>query len=242
MSEIPRATSPYASTNSGGDDKTKLYVGIGAAVSVIVLGFVAVLLSGGGGSGNNASKKGTGAYAAAHAEREQAPITVTGTPLPDYPQSQTVLVPADQDPAVGQTPPKLEGVSFDGSKVTIDPADGRAKVIIFLAHWCPHCQAEVPRLQTWISAGNQPKDVDIYAVSTAVSSERVNYPPSKWIAREDFAPPVLLDGADSPASKAFALPGFPYFVALNADGTVAQRGSGEVPIEQFEQVVKALKH
>ncbi|MEZ5311899.1 MAG: TlpA disulfide reductase family protein [Microthrixaceae bacterium] len=242
MSKSDKPASPYPGANPGGGDKTKLYVIIGAVVAVVILAVVAVLLtSSGGGSKSNASKKGTGAFAAANAEREQAPIKVTGTPLASYPESQTVLVPPAQDPAVGQTPPKLEGVSFDGSNVTIDPADGRAKVIIFLAHWCPHCQNEVPRIQNWINEGKQPKDVDIYAVSTSVSSDRVNYPPSKWILREDFGPQVLLDGADSPAAKAFSLPGFPYFVALNADGTVAQRGSGEVPIEQFEQVVKALK-
>lgn len=241
MSEVPRATSPYASTKKPENDKTKVYIGAAAVGVVVLLAVLAVVLSGGGGPKSNTAKKGTGAYAAARAEREQAPITVTGTPLPEYPQVQSVLVPPGQDPAVGQTPPKLEGVSFDGSKVTIDPADGRAKVIIFLAHWCPHCQAEVPRVEGWIKEGKQPEDVDIYAVSTAVSSDRVNYPPSKWIAREDFAPPVLLDGADSPAAKAFSLPGFPYFVALNADGTVAQRGSGEVPIEQFNQVVQSLK-
>lgn len=241
MSDLRKGSQPYVGANTGGNDKTKMYVVIGAVVAVVVLAIAAVLLTKGGGNKSASTDKNTGAYAASHAEREQAPITITGTPLPAYPEVQSVLVPPGQDPAVGQTPPKLEGVSFDGSKVTIDPADKRAKVIIFLAHWCPHCQAEVPRLQKWINDGNKPKDVDIYAVSTGVASDRPNYPPSKWIAREKFTPPVLLDNSDSKAASAYSLPGFPYFVAVNADGTVSQRGSGEVPIDQFNQVVKALK-
>lgn len=241
MSDAQSGPTPYKPPKGvgGNDDRTKLYLGIGAAVVVVVLVVVAILLTSGG--GDSSAEKGTGAHAAANAEREQAPITVTGDPLPAYPESATVLADPTSDPAVGQTPPTLTGVSFDSSELKIDPADGRAKVIIFLAHWCPHCQNEVPRIQKWIDDGNQPDDVDIYAVSTSVNSDRVNYPPSKWIVRENFTPPVMLDGADSPAAQAYSLPGFPYFVALNADGTVAQRGSGEVPINDFDTVVKALK-
>lgn len=241
MSES-RQSSPYGAPKSpGSEDRTKLYVIVGAVVAVVLVAVIAVLITARK-SNPDGSKKGTGAYAAAHAEREQAPVTVTGTPLPEYPKSaQASLVPPTEDPAVGQVPPKLEGVSFDGSGITIDPTDGRAKVVMFIAHWCPHCQAEVPRVQKWIEEGKQPKDVDIYAVSTAVNSDQVNYPPSKWIVRENFTPPVMLDNSDSKAATAYALPGFPYFVALNADGTVSQRGSGEVPIEQFDQMVKSLK-
>lgn len=241
MSDVRTGPSPYKSPNpvGGNEDRTKLYLGIGAVVVVVVLVVLAIVLTSGG--GDSGAGEGTGAHAAANAEREQAPITVTGDPLAAYPDSDTVLANPATDPAVGQTPPKLEGVSFDGSGITVDPADGRAKVIIFLAHWCPHCQNEVPRIQKWIDEGKQPDDVDVYAVSTSVSSDRVNYPPSKWIVRENFTPPVLLDGADSPAAQAYALPGFPYFVGLNADGTVSQRGSGEVPINDFDAVVKALQ-
>lgn len=240
MSDVQPGASPYRTPKpvGGDDDRTKLYLGVGAIVVVVVLVILAIVLTSGGDTG---AGEGTGAHAAANAEREQAPITVTGDPLAPYPDSPTVLADPESDPAVGQTPPSLSGVSFDGSEVEIDPADGRAKVVIFLAHWCPHCQNEVPRIQKWINDGKQPDDVDVYAVSTSVSSDRVNYPPSKWIVRENFTPPVLLDGADSPAAQAYSLPGFPYFVALNSDGTVAQRGSGEVPIEDFDRVVNSLQ-
>lgn len=241
MSDVRTGPSPYKSPKpmGAGDDRTKLYLGVGAAVVVVILVVLAIVLT--GGSGGGSADEGSGAHAAANAEREQAPITVTGDPLASYPDSDTVLANPAMDPAVGQTPPKLEGVSFDSSPMVIDPADGRAKVIIFLAHWCPHCQNEVPRIQKWIDEGKQPDDVDVYAVSTSVNSDRVNYPPSKWILRENFTPPVMLDGADSPAAQAYSLPGFPYFVALNADGTVSQRGSGEVPIGDFDDVVKSLQ-
>ena len=46
-----------------------------------------------------------------------------------------------------------------GCAVSIE-ADGRPKIVVFLAHWCPHCQAEVPRLVDWFGENGVPDDVD----------------------------------------------------------------------------------
>ncbi|MDQ3782544.1 MAG: redoxin domain-containing protein, partial [Actinomycetota bacterium] len=68
---------------------------------------------------------------------------VTGEALAPHPGN---MLPAD-DPAVGIAAPAVVGEDFDGNTVSIDPTDGSPKAIMFLAHWCPHCQAEVPRVQ-----------------------------------------------------------------------------------------------
>ena len=36
------------------------------------------------------------------------------------------------------------------------PTDGKAKAIFFVAHWCPHCQAEIPRLSEWLKTHGLP--------------------------------------------------------------------------------------
>jgi len=231
---------PYADLSKRTSEhrpKTGLII-VGATVAVIaVLAVVAVLLTGGG---DETAAEGTGADAAQNAEQEQAAVTVTGEPLPEYPQVNSMVAPPADDPAVGETPPTLAGQSFDGSKLTIDPADGRAKVVIFVAHWCPHCQAEIPLIQQWIDEGNLPDNVDVYAVSTSVKADQANYPPSDWLAKEGWTPPVLLDSPDQTAAIAYGLPGFPYFVMVDANGEVAQRASGEVPIGQFGALVDDL--
>ena len=51
--------------------------------------------------------------------------------------------------------------------------------------------------------------------------------------------PVLVDSAGTVAD-AFALPAFPYFVFVNADGTVAGRLTGEVPIEDLDAIADQL--
>jgi thiol-disulfide isomerase/thioredoxin len=227
-------------TTAGGRSKGPIVIGVVALV-VVVLAVVAVLLSGGGDDDGSAAGAGTGAAAARDAQQETATVTISGEDLPEYPSdAATQLADPATDPAVGQRIPGLSGQSFDGSDVTVDPADGRPKVIVFLAHWCPHCQAEVPRIQQWIEEGNQPDGVDIYAVSTGVRQDQPNYPPSAWMAREGWTPPVLLDDDTGTAATSFGLTGFPYFVLVDGEGNVVQRGSGELPVEDFDAAVQGL--
>ena len=156
-------------------------------------------------------------------------VNVTGTPLATF---------SDRDTAVGQPIPTVTGATFDASPVTIKN-DGRAKVIFFVAHWCPHCQAEVPVITRWLASTNPPATVDLYAVSTAVSANQPNYPPSAWLARENWPIVTMADDNASSAARAFGLSGYPFFVVVKADGTVAVRASGELSVSQLDALVRA---
>ncbi len=205
---------------------------------VVVAAGLAFALTRGGDT--QAARPGTGAAAAAAAEQETAAVEVAGAPLAGYPANPTgPLTDVEADPAVGQRIPTVIGESFDGSKVQISPDDGAPKLIMFVAHWCPHCQKEVPLVKEWIDSGGVPDGVEIYSVSTSVSEQRPNYPPSEWLASEGWQPAVLLDDDTASAAQAFGLPGFPYFVLVDGEGRVVQRGSGEVAIADLEA---ALRH
>ena len=176
------------------------------------------------------------------ASQQVAPVQVTGTPLPPLSEAASSgLADPATDPAIGLVAPKLDGKSFDLSEVSIDPADGRAKVVVFVAHWCPHCQVEVPIIKKWIADGNQPEDVDIYTVSTAASAERPNYPPQKWLDKAGWQPEVLIDSQTGDAFNAYGGTGFPYFVMLDSSGKVVQRASGEIPVGVFDDLVNSLR-
>ena len=112
---------------------------------------------------------------------------------------------------------------------------------MFVAHWCPHCRREVPAVTEWVKAGHQPDDVKLYAVSTATSPDRPNYPPSSWLEDEGWPGPVLADDESGSAASAYALPGFPYFVAIDADGNVAARMSGELTSGQLAALFDAAR-
>jgi cytochrome c biogenesis protein CcmG/thiol:disulfide interchange protein DsbE len=153
---------------------------------------------------------------------------VGGAALPAY-------AAGPDDPGVGRPIPEVDGASFDGTPVTIT-ADGKPKLIIFLAHWCPHCQAEVPVVQAWIDANGMPAGVELISVVTAIDQNRPNYPPDAWLARERWQVPVIVD-ADNQIAGLYGLTAFPYWVAVSADGTVAQRLTGELTPEQLEALV-----
>jgi thiol-disulfide isomerase/thioredoxin len=166
----------------------------------------------------------------ADAGPQTRPVDVSGTPLASYTGEPT-------DAAVGTVAPDLHGASFDGTAVGIEN-DGRAKVVMFVAHWCPHCRAEVPRITSWLGESGMPQDVDLYAVSTGVNSDAPNYPPSKWLENADWPITTMADDADSSAAAAFGLESYPYFVAIGSDGTVVARATGELTQDQFQQLIQ----
>ncbi len=144
------------------------------------------------------------------------------------------------DPAVGMTIPTVSGSTLQGEPLTI-AADGQAKIILFVAHWCPHCQREIPLLTEHLRNNPLPDDVEVLTVSTGVAEERGNYPPQKWLESAGWPAPVLADSADSEAAAAYGLSAFPFFVVADADGTVVARTSGELTTDAFDALVEAAQ-
>lgn len=160
------------------------------------------------------------------------PVRVTGTPLPRLDPSSR------PDPAVGRAAPELRGASFDGHPVTV--THGTPTAVVFLAHWCPHCQREVPVLVRWLDAGRLPAGVKLVAVATATDPDLPNYPPSAWLQRQHWPAPVLADDGQGSAATAFGLPAFPYFVLLDGNGHVVARSSGELTPKALDQLFAKL--
>jgi cytochrome c biogenesis protein CcmG, thiol:disulfide interchange protein DsbE len=127
----------------------------------------------------------------------------------------------------------VRGQSFDGSPVDIRN-DGRAKLILFVAHWCPHCQKEVPLLAKHLKSKSLPSGVDLYTVSTGVDSARPNYPPSSWLDKEGWTTPTLADSEDGKAADTYGLSAFPYFIAVDGSGKVVARTTGEISTDDFD--------
>lgn len=164
---------------------------------------------------------------------EFSPVTVTGDVLPPYNADVA-------DPAVGMAAPVLTGKGFSGNIVTTTP--GTPTLLVFLAHWCPFCQEEVPLLVEWEDSGDMPLGVDVIAIATATDSAKPNYPPSAWLAREKFPAlwPVMADTQDRTAGEAFGLTAYPFFVLLDAEGKVVKRMSGIVPKDDLTALVQTV--
>jgi cytochrome c biogenesis protein CcmG/thiol:disulfide interchange protein DsbE len=157
-------------------------------------------------------------------------------------QGQLSLMPPDaavDTSAIGETAPIVIGADFAGSEVRIEN-DGRAKAIVLLAHWCPHCQNEVPEVQAWLDSGGGVEGVDMYSVATSMNSTRENYPASEWLDREGWTVPVVVDDQENSVYIAHGAGGFPFWVFVNSDGTVAARVAGRIGIDQLEQFMNEL--
>ena len=141
--------------------------------------------------------------------------------------------------AAGEISPTVVGADFEGNEVRIEN-DGRAKAIVFLAHWCPHCQNEVPAVQAWLDSGGGVENVDMYSVATAINSTRDNFPSSDWLNAEGWTVPLIVDDAESTVYRAHGSGGFPFWVFVNSDGTVAARVAGSTPVADLEQIMLAL--
>ena len=164
------------------------------------------------------------------------PVTVTGEVLFPYDSA------AAPDPSVGSPAPILSGFDFQGDAVTIDPSANGPYMIVFLAHWCPHCNAEVPRLLDWKASGGVPPELNVLGVATAVSSSAPNFPPAQWFSDKGWSWPVMVDEStgDGQAGKAaatYGATGWPYFVIVGADGLVKARSSGEITIADLQVLV-----
>jgi thiol-disulfide isomerase/thioredoxin len=200
----------------------------GLAVVVVIAVVVAMIAGGGGGNA-----KATG--------YETAAVEVSGTPLPQYDAQ------VSPDPAIGETIPILTGKSvFDGSSITIGPnggngGQGEPQMVVFVAHWCPHCQREVPRLVALAKQGVF-AGIEVSAVATATDSSYPNYPPSAWLEGVHWPFPVMADSPSGTAAKAYGLSAYPYFVLVNPDGTVAGRGTGEIAPGDLKANLDALKN
>lgn len=241
MTKPPSVPPRPSGSAPGGKSNTGLIIGIVVVLVIIVAAVVAIVLTQDSGDDETAEvevQEGAGPsnhqepIDPAAATQETAAVQIDGSPLPE-------LADPNNDPAVGMQAPSLVGESFDGSVVEIVP-DGQLKAVAFLAHWCPHCQKEVPEAVELIEKGNWPSNVAFYAVATGTDEGQPNYPPSEWMASEGLPARVMVDDENDSAAQAYGLPGFPYWVFLDGDNKVVARVSGEIGQEGLQQYLDEL--
>lgn len=220
------ARQPASGTSSGSASRWLLPA---AAVVLLGVGALAWLLgqTGSGAAPSAAPSAGGSASAAV----VTGPPVITGDPLPAF------TSPTD-DPAKGLAAPLVDGHDHAGAPVSIAP-NGRVQMIIFAAHWCPHCQREIPIIQDWVDGGGLPSDVDIVTVSTGIEPTAPNYPPEAWFEREGWTAPIIVDETGSVA-QAYGLGSYPYFVVLDGNGDVFARFAGEIPTSDIERILAAV--
>ena len=155
-------------------------------------------------------------------------INVVGDSLPQYAGEN------DDNVALGLAAPTFSAPDQNSEIFQLEK-NGNSKALLFLAHWCPHCQREVPVVQRFIDSNGVPPGIDVIAVATSIDRGRDNYPPQEWLEREGWSETQIYD-LDREIGEAYGLNAFPYWVFLDKDLNVLARRTGNLP----EDMVGAL--
>ena len=155
-------------------------------------------------------------------------INVDGESLPPYAGEN------DDNVALGLAAPTFSAPDQNSEIFNLEK-NGNSKALLFLAHWCPHCQREVPVVQSFIDSNGVTPGIDVIAVATSIDRGRDNYPPQEWLEREGWSEIQIYD-LDREIGEAYGLNAFPYWVFLDKDLNVIARRTGNLP----EDMVGAL--
>lgn len=197
--------------------RTPLIIAI-VIVVVVAAAIIAVVATGGGDD----------AAAPSASVVDYGTVSVKGDPLA---QGE-----GPNDPAIGTEVPTITGTDYAGNPVSIRPGQDGPLMIVVMAHWCPHCNREIPLLVDWQKSGKVPEHLRVVGVSTAVASDRPNYPPAEWLEGLGWDWPVIADDQQQTAALALGTTGYPFLMFVDADGNLISRISGELPIEAVQQL------
>lgn len=231
MTTTTRPKTPDRNSKVASETKRLPVAGIAAALLVAAVVAAIILALALGGTGDEAAD--SAAADSAHIPttgtlRQVSFVDATGDLLPRLDES---VIP---DPAIGQPAPTITASHFDNTEVITDFSDGQPRIVLFFAHWCPHCQDEVKALVERFEREGIRDDVEILAISTSVDEGAPNYPPSRWFLAEEWPIPVLRDSANNELAAAFGLSGFPFMAVVDGDGNIVARQSGAVPESQWD--------
>lgn len=133
---------------------------------------------------------------------------------------------SQSDLAVGRTLGEVTGVDWaTKTQVTLAPTEGTATLWMLAAHWCPHCQYELPVLAgIWETLPHD--QVRTVVVSTSQDPSQGN-PEEEWLTNGAFPYEILIDSNNQIATQ-FGLSAFPFWVITDSNGVVMGRFAGRV--------------
>lgn len=133
-----------------------------------------------------------------------------------------------------QPAPSISGQDmYTGRQVSLAEMKGKPTLVTAWAHWCPHCQKELPIIQQLSKeeAGN----FNFLTVSTSAGSQPASAQyatPATLMQTQGITMPSLRDDGTKGA-QALGVEGFPTLLMIDADGKVVGKASGELPKDQL---------
>jgi|TARA_B110000263_G_scaffold15848_1_gene12831 cytochrome c biogenesis protein CcmG/thiol:disulfide interchange protein DsbE len=111
-------------------------------------------------------------------------------------------------------------------------------IFLFVAHWCPYCQEEIPEVINWIEDNDiLNKGVNVVLIVTSTDSNKNNYPPDSWLYNVSWKYPVIYDDERNSLAGHFGVSYFPSWVFTESDGKIAFTHAGKIGLEELTQLI-----
>jgi peroxiredoxin len=125
---------------------------------------------------------------------------------------------------------------IDGKDVALSAFKGSVILLDFWATWCPPCKREIPG---FIQLYNTYKSRGLVVLGVSVDDSTSDV--QKFIKQYKMNYPVLIGNDRDDLQRAFApMPGYPTTFVIARNGRICLQHTGFMPLEQFEQKIKAL--
>lgn len=154
--------------------------------------------------------------------------------LPPFEQGQP-------DGALGVVLGDVAGIEYyTDTEMTVDPTDGTARAWLIWAHWCPHCQRELPPLSDWyVENADLYPNVELLSITSSIDPTRGN-PLEPYLDDLQLPFPTIMD-PDLDLAEQFGLSAYPFWVFTAGDGTTLLRVAGYLEVEQVAEIFGQLE-
>ncbi|MBL07096.1 MAG: hypothetical protein CL773_04505 [Chloroflexi bacterium] len=141
------------------------------------------------------------------------------------------------DSASGKNSPIIK-LKVPGDNLFVNYPENSPTILLFVAHWCPYCQEEIPEVVKWIEEDQIiQKGVNVVLIATSTDSGKSNYPPDEWLFNEKWQYPVIYDDANNQIADYFGVSYFPSWVFTENDGLIAFTHAGKITKEELSNLV-----
>jgi thiol-disulfide isomerase/thioredoxin len=142
---------------------------------------------------------------------------------------------------VGSQAPALAGPDLTGAGVTdLASLEGKPTAVVFWLNTCPHCQAELPEIQTaWPSVAEQANILTVGMINPDVAGEPPYETTQAFVATTSLTLPTIdYDAYD--AVENWSLEGVPAIFILDESHIVRAIFLGEGHIAEVQEALLAL--
>lgn len=163
------------------------------------------------------------------ASEAPAPTQVISAATPAPPASPGGIAPREPFPMRDKPWPEISYQTVEGTTKKLSESKGKSVLLVFWAHWCGHCQKELPKIDAVI-AKNKPDLVYIPIEASQGTMQNV----LDFAATYKIVTPLFFDLSGA-APVAYNVQSFPTAFRLAPDGTVYDFAAGELPDARFDQ-------